>query len=638
MKTKSLFSFVILLLIISACSQVTSVTTIAPTLEPTATIQPVPQPVEPWPGMEPGWTVFWRTPYLGYPIYDPAGHLWVLNTRGAYRWKIENGEMDLFTQADGLPAGILSLASFDGKIWASTQSGGVASFDGVKWTVEKLSEKSLNGFSETPGRLWVYSDEEKRTFFYENGAWSEFKETPEDLPSFPKDSPPLRAVAQSKDGALWFHYWNGTWSFDGETWEEHNNLSKAEKIFSAPDGTVFFVFDNIVILYDGQNFTPVIFPGGFYTYNMNYQFQTPDGELWVSQYDYENNTENAYLVHSDVSVENVPYKPVPPPEKPEDSPFWGQGLTPDGLLLSNGQALGLYQDGQLKIYTVADEEFNKLIGTYVFIGFTPDGALWSRKSNGNLARYDGSNIEYPFQDYLKSHSPGYNIKINSMGELWAADGIGLIKFKMGEEPVEYKVNMQISDFYFAPDGSIWVEDYDGFIARIDPQDLAVKTVLNADYIQIGEGVVGKNLAASRIKTAPNGDLWVYVDEAGFFRFDGASWKFFRLGEAGIDASNFAINSRGEIWVGTTNHLSKYDRQEWIKYERNCICPSDLTIAPDDTVWFITGCDGIMHFDGNEWTHYPREKELSGVSPYDIVVAPDGAMWFISSEAWVRYQP
>jgi streptogramin lyase len=79
-------------------------------------------------------------------------------------------------------------------------------------------------------------------------------------------------------------------------------------------------------------------------------------------------------------------------------------------------------------------------------------------------------------------------------------------------------------------------------------------------------------------------------------------------------------------------------KKWIDYPREGISPSQLTISPDDAVWFINSYHDVYRFDEKDWTQYTRENELAGTSPRQILVAPDGALWFVSDEAWIRYQP
>lgn len=542
----------------------------------------------------------------------------------------------MFNQANGLPANINSWAAFEDKIWAATQDGGVAVFDGKQWTTQKLAEKPLTEFSQTPDRLWVYCDEEQRAFFYENETWAEFF-------GISQDSYNLRAVAHSGDGQLWFKGWNDVRSFDGQTWMEYPNLKNVSQIFSGSDGVVYFVFYSVVVLYDGQTFRPVVFPGDYYTYTINKFFATSNNELWLTVYD--GGTETAYLIHPDGSVDRAPDQLITEQKDEFEQNIYLLNWTPEGLLYFGNNAIALYREESLKTFTLPeqDDEISALIGPYEVIGFAPDGALWLRenKSYSTLIRYDGIDDEVIFsEEEMSGIRFGWVIKINAQGEIWTTDGWAtyLSRFKVGEKPVNYDIRFSSIDFDFAPDGTIWLLGNDGYIARIHPEDLNSNRIAVPEYIRIGDGLVENSLGrAERILVAPNGDVWVHVANTGLYRYDGSAWKYMGMYKMD-DPTNFAINKSGEIWAGYNNHLFKHDGKGWINYQRNCIFPNHIITAHDDAVWFINGCDGVMRFDEAQWTHYTKDKEMAGVIPNQILTAPDGAIWFISNNAWIRYQP
>jgi streptogramin lyase len=614
------WSFLIALaIILTACGPVTPVPT------------PTPAPVNSWPGMKPGWSAFWAPPsFISNPLYDPSGYIWALNNRSAYRWEIASGKMELMTSANGLPAWITTLTAFKSKIWVATQDGSVASFDGKQWKLEKLSKEPLRSFSSTPERLWVYGN--NRAFFYENGVWNEFKfVTPSTYG--------LVQLVQAKDDVLWCNFGGEVWKFVGEKWQRQENAGFPRSIFALPDGTVYFWLDTLILKFDGQTYQPVMFPDNSYTYFPKQIFQTGSGELWTLIR--LGGKDRTFIIHSDSTIQETSYIPLPKPENPDAPRFQITGWMPEGLILSSTNQIGLYKNGNLKIVStlMASDELGSIIRDYNLIGFSPDGALWlsQRRNYKILARYDGQTLEQPFGEFTEDLDVR-DAKIDAQGELWSFNYRGeLYRFKIGNRPIKYKLYFSIFSLAFAPDGSIWLLGDDGYLAHLQRQDLVEDKVITPEFVRIGEGVTTKTVKSIDIKTDPAGNVWIYADEEGFYRYNGRNWQFYKL-PAGAEALTFDINSKGEIWVEANSHLYKQDGKSWIDYQHDCLCPSSLTVAPDDAVWFINGCLGVYRFDEKNWIHYTREKEMSGAVPRKIYSAPDGAMWFISDEAWVRYQP
>jgi streptogramin lyase len=134
----------------------------------------------------------------------------------------------------------------------------------------------------------------------------------------------------------------------------------------------------------------------------------------------------------------------------------------------------------------------------------------------------------------------------------------------------------------------------------------------------------------------DGAVWVFVNVNGLYRYNGEGWKYFGLSSLS-DPSDFAIGSNGRVWAGFFGELQEYDGEKWNTYSHSCINPSNLIVAPDDAIWFINGCDGVYRFDGKDWTHFAKDKELGGIIPFAIQIASDGALWFFSNDGWARYK-
>lgn len=88
--------------------------------------------------------------FISYPLYprqfqrdyvirllkDSKGYLWVATLQGVRRIDTRTGSTRSFTETDGLPNNYVTALASDenGRVWAATKQGGLAYFDGNRWT------------------------------------------------------------------------------------------------------------------------------------------------------------------------------------------------------------------------------------------------------------------------------------------------------------------------------------------------------------------------------------------------------------------------------------------------------------------------------------------------------------------------
>ena len=89
-------------------------------------------------------------------------------------------------------------------------------------------------------------------------------------------------------------------------------------------------------------------------------------------------------------------------------------------------------------------------------------------------------------------------------------------------------------------------------------------------------------------------------------------------------SSLAADASGNVWVGTTAGLSRFDGQQWTTFTQADGLADDV-IAPQAVdgqgqVW-AESWKGILRFDGQRWTRYWFEG-IGGM----IAIAPNGDVW------------
>ncbi len=128
----------------------------------------------------------------------------------------------------------------------------------------------------------------------------------------------------------------------------------------------------------------------------------------------------------------------------------------------------------------------------------------------------------------------------------------------------------------------------------------------------------------------SGQLWVGTLR-GATRGQGQAWQ--ALPELG-DQAVFAITERdGEVWFGTEQGISRYDRrsQIWSHLDRKALGLNwggvvDLLVASDGTIWAATQGDGALHGDGLSWEHFTVRDGLPANTLRCFIELEDGTLW------------
>ena len=593
-----------------------------------------------WPGMQPGWMTFKAAGAgqndINNALYDPQGYLWASTSDGLYRWNIESGVI-LAAAKSNIPVPISFLAMQDGKVWAASKPGKIAFYADGKWTPQSAFFGTINKLFNLDGQLWLST--EKGLYSLEGQEWK-----PSGI-SIPEEyQGQVDWMARSEDGSSWFSVHTAKDSetyvlrFDGHIWQSYPNLKYTQNVFHTADGRLWFVFNNVAISTDGNSFTPLVLPGNYYSYGIDYSLLTPEGGLWL-------NTSEGTFTIQDGQIQKTDFSGFS--NGPSDIYGRPNGLSSQGWLFNGTKNVYLFNGEIWKKFSLEaakETGIGPLVGNDV-IGFSADGALWAWQ-NDKLVRYDGSQVEIQTgpdngSDSYFSYGNGSGSlsRVDPQGVLWSMypDSQNLSVTKITQkETKKFNLHFSISDFAVAADGSAWLALSDGFIANFAPDDPKNRDFVDLDKIKIGGDLVSYRLKPTRILVSADGSVWVFVEGAGLYSYNGKDWKYYGLSQL-KDKTAFTVGRDNLPWSGENNNLYHYDGQKWVTYFQNCTFPSHLSMAPDGAIWFINGCDGVYRFDGLNWTHFDKLKDLKGIIPTEMMAAPDGALWFFSAAGWARYQ-
>ncbi len=172
----------------------------------------------------------------------------------------------------------------------------------------------------------------------------------------------------------------------------------------------------------------------------------------------------------------------------------------------------------------------------------------------------------------------------------------------------------------ARDGKIWVGG--------DMHDVGLNCYNPADntwtYIDLPAIFGTDGIARSIIQTS-DGAIWV-GGLARLFRFLDGEWRLYRAPEAPVSASRTELleSRSGDLWLlGLGDDVQRVDAQgrRWLKYEGlNFQCET-----PDGRQWFVAADDGVVCFDGKQWSRFGVADGLMA-SPYGLLCTRKGELW------------
>ena len=112
---------------------------------------------------------------------------------------------------------------------------------------------------------------------------------------------------------------------------------------------------------------------------------------------------------------------------------------------------------------------------------------------------------------------------------------------------------------------------------------------------------------SSLAADASGNVWVGTS-AGLSRFDGQQWTTFTQADGLADGVIIpqAVDGQGRVWAGIRygKRLLRFDGQRWTRYQFEGLWGEEAAIAPNGDVW----CSGygdvlLARFDGQDWWTY-----------------------------------
>ena len=463
----------------------------------------------------------------------------------------------------------------------------------------------------------------------------------------------INAIAQTRDGYLWFGTSAGLLRFDGtefKLFDLHSvaalRTSYVTSLVSARSGGLWVGLAHSAFgFYDGQSFS---FRGAkLPALDVQSLLESRNGTLWLAAQqlaaslnpsgELETNLPSASFTNANPNVKCV-Y---------EDR----RGRVWLGTL---GQGVYYWQDGKITKFSAPELEgvpvhcITEDLAGQIWIGtgnglycydaslklreippLSSDirvllvdrhGVLWIGTSWIGLARYLNGRYDYFLKADGLDNDTVQALGEDSEGNLWIGTGAGLdqlsdVKFPIQPATEDPKIT-EANSVTAARNGGVWIASYGG-VRGFDPR---TKTYTN------GPGL--PDIYTKRVFEARNGDLYfvcgitnlVVASGGKIVATYGAPDLIVGMAE---DDRGVVVSVAGELYRAGTNYFRPYN------FQTNALPPfywiSNLASGRDGAIWVASG-NGIFRVKDGAWQGWSAEEGLADPAVLTICEDEDGVVW------------
>ncbi|MGB0930124.1 MAG: T9SS type A sorting domain-containing protein [Chitinophagales bacterium] len=318
-------------------------------------------------------------------------------------------------------------------------------------------------------------------------------------------------------------------------------------------------------------------------------------------------------------------------------------MTPKGQLWAQGNYEWFVFDGQN--WMVFDENNSPLTSQFpqYDIAASKDGKVWL-SNRKKVFQFDGANWKVVAVPAHITNVFTSQITVDSEDNLWLNSPQSLLKYdgnewREFEYPSEDLLNYSwISDMKVDGNQNVWmslsgyypVEFQTGGLAKFDGEEWTVYTALET----------GLSLNSYFLTIDKEDKVWVTSNSNTIVGFDGQGFESYStiISNASMNPSAVAIDANNEVWVGTNRGLERLEGGEF--EEVKIVFPEPWLLQglavrgglEASDIWF-RGLNGLVKFDGTNWTFVPFENEFEVFKEGfgSVIPTTDGSLWSISQD-------
>lgn len=513
-------------------------------------------------------------------IQDRKGNLW-LGSEGGGVSRYDGKTFTTYTTRDGLSNNTIRsiLEDKEGNLWFGTNGGGVCKFDGRSFS----NYTNANGLANN-SVLTIKQDRKGNIWFgtygggvscYNGKSFVSFSD------SQGIGGKTVWSIFEDKQGDIWIGTKGGGLTrYDGKrlyrfTKSEGLVNNSVMCIAEDNDGCLWLgTYGGGVTRYDGSAFTTFTTAQGMGCDNVSCVTEDKRGNLWLGTYDggairYDGSTFTSYT-HAQGMASNIVFDI----RTDRKNNLW---------FSTNDSGICKYDGKTLTRYTTAQGLGHN---TSWVIFEDKKGNLWFGTDGGGVSRYDGETmITYTTSQGLANNTV-YCILQDSTGNLWFGTGGGGVSCFNGETFTNYGTAQGLGSNFIraiALDrcGNIWCGSDGGGISRFDGRSFSTYTtsqglsnnsifsIVEDDngnlWFGTNEGICGltgfKCLNADPAKDS-GGSCKPYNRLTNLMIFENYAPVFetynFRNGYPVKDVNTLFRDSKGIIWIGSSDKLVRFD--------------------------------------------------------------------------------
>ena len=289
----------------------------------------------------------------------------------------------------------------------------------------------------------------------------------------------------------------------------------------------------------------------------------------------------------------------------QDQSHWEQ-VAPSDSFFSGIIVNALYFDDKGKCWAGTDTGLfilknEEIIESYTTVDGLPSNfitsisqdskdRIWIGTRESGVACRKGKEWQtFTIEDGLADdHVTCFHLRDN--GDLWIGTDDAVSVYSNGVwskyRIVNKKWNHYPTDLEEAGDGRIWVTL--GWISGINVYDPGLDT-----WVHYGTNV---GLPTDYFTSASfgRGKMWLGTDAFGVITYDGSTWENYTVADGLINdhVNDVLVDSRGIVWVGTNNGLSRFNGNTWesLTTENSGIPGNRVNVIaedPEGRIWFGT---------------------------------------------------
>jgi PAS domain S-box-containing protein len=420
------------------------------------------------------------------------------------------------------------------------------------------------------------------------------------------------AIAQTKDGYLWFATEEGLARFDGVRYTTYLDRQNVHALLVSRDGSLWIGVGGSVARYKNNRMTHYSTRDGLREGAVFVMSEAPDGTIWMGT----RAGLNRYQ-HGKFSTYSATNGSVA-------SWITATHVTRDGALWwgTNGEGLKRLHRGIVTTFTSSDGLSDNFV---VAIHQDRRGDLWigtagglNRMSDGNITAVSG--LEGLAGRYVKS------IQEDRDGNLWVGtEGGGLIRYSRGKV-TSFGAQHRLSHATVIAlledrEGSLWVGTSGEGVSQLRP----------SKFTTIGrlEGLNSDQVWS--VRESRNGSLLIGTS-GGFSRWkDGVMTNVtVRDGLSSDGIRSVMEDHTGGIWLGTNSGVNLYQHGKVTVYQTSQGLPDNTArITIEDrkgNVWIGTRGGGLARYRDGVFKVFNATNGLPGNVISSLSEAPDGSLW------------